>query len=73
MSDVFIFPSLHRPCGFDQITSKRSGIKKCPSQHGCTWIDCDRYDFRFEEKKPGIESLIPLGRYGQACEVAEAV
>ena len=25
------------------------------------------------KQKPGIESLIPLGRYGQACEVAEAV
>lgn len=25
------------------------------------------------KQKPGIESLIPLGRYGQACEVTEAV
>ena len=25
------------------------------------------------KQKPGIESLIPLGRFGQACEVAEAV
>ena len=25
------------------------------------------------KQKPGMESLIPLGRYGQACEIAEAV
>lgn len=73
MSNVFIFHSLNRPCGFDEITSKRSDIKIVRVNMVAPGLITTDMTFDLRKQKPGIESLIPLGRYGQACEVAEAV
>ena len=73
MSNVFIFPSLNRPCGMTKSLAKEVASRNVRVNMVAPGLITTDMTLDLRKQKPGIESLIPLGRYGQACEVAEAV